>query len=172
VKAEVSKKYPTVSLTHMFIDSAAMQLIKNPKQFDVILTENMFGDILTDEASVIAGSIGMLPSASLGTSPLPSSIRGEDKKDGVFFGLYEPIHGAFNKAAGLDKANPIATILSAAMMMRISFHAEKEAVTIENAVEKVLRNGYRTKDITTTSTNKRKILGTKEMGDKICAELK
>lgn len=150
------KQYPSVELTHMFVDSAAMQLIKNPRQFDVILTENMFGDILTDESSVITGSIGLLPSASIGEK----------------HALYEPIHGAFNKAAGLNKANPIATILSAAMMMRISFHLEKEAAAIEGAAEKVFKKGYRTKDISTAKTSKNKILGTKEMGDKICAELK
>lgn len=147
--AEISKTYPEVELAHMFVDNAAMQLIKNPSQFDVILTENMFGDILTDEASVIAGSIGLLPSASIGDR----------------YALYEPIHGAYNKAAGKNTANPIATFLSAAMMLRISFKLEKEANDIENAVKKVIKEGYRTKDISSPSTEPKKILGTAEMGD-------
>jgi 3-isopropylmalate dehydrogenase len=145
---EISKSYPTVALTHMFVDNAAMQLIKNPKAFDVILTENMFGDILTDEASVIAGSIGLLPSASIG-----------DK-----YALYEPIHGAFNKAAGKNIANPIAAILSVAMMLRTSLHLEKEAKAVEEAVEKVLKKSFRTHDIADEKTPADKILGTKEMG--------
>lgn len=152
---EVSKKYPTVSLTHMFVDNAAMQIIKNPQQFDVILTENMFGDILTDEASVIAGSIGLLPSASIGNK----------------YALYEPIHGAFNKASGKNIANPIATILSAAMMLRISFNLEKEATIIENAVDNVIKNGFRTKDIVDNKTPDTKVLGTREMGEKIVRTL-
>jgi 3-isopropylmalate dehydrogenase len=148
---DISKQFPHVTLTHMFVDNAAQQIIKRPKEFDVILTENMFGDILTDEASVIAGSIGMLPSASIG-----------DK-----YALYEPIHGAFNKAAGKNIANPIAAILSAAMMLRISFHLENEANAIENAIENVLKNGFRTKDIADIKTTQTKILGTREMGEKI-----
>lgn len=151
----ISKQYPQIELSHMFVDNAAMQLIKNPKQFDVILTENMFGDILTDEASVIAGSIGLLPSASIGEK----------------HALYEPIHGAFNKAAGQNRANPIGTILSAAMMLRISFKLENEAKAVENAVEKILKEGYRTKDISTVKTSKNKILGTKEMGNKIAGKI-
>ena len=147
----VAKDYPGVELTHMFVDNAAMQLVKNPKQFDVILTENMFGDILSDESSVITGSIGLLPSASVGEK----------------YALYEPIHGAFNKAAGKNIANPIATILSTTMMLRISFKLEKEATAIENAVERVLQKGFRTKDLLTTKTPKNKILGTKEMGELI-----
>lgn len=146
---EVSKKYSSVSLAHMFVDNASMQLVKNPLQFDVILTENMFGDILTDEASVISGSIGLLPSASIGAK----------------YALYEPIHGAFNKAAGKNKANPIATILSCAMMFEISFNLEKEANDIENAVKKAIKAGYRTKDISSPSTDPKKILGTEEIGD-------
>lgn len=153
---KVSKNFIHVELTHMFVDNAAMQIIKNPKAFDVILTENMFGDILSDESSIIAGSIGLLPSASIGEK----------------YTLYEPIHGAFNKAAGQNRANPIAAILSAAMMLRISFHLEKEAALVENAVEKVIKNGYRTKDIAASQTPKNKILGTAEMGEKIHAELK
>lgn len=153
---EVSKQYKTAELTHMFVDNASMQIIKNPQMFDVILTENMFGDILSDEASVIAGSIGLLPSASIGEK----------------IALFEPIHGAFNKAAGKNIANPIGTILSAAMMLRISFGLEKEAQTVENAIETVLKDGFRTKDISDKNTKDVKISGTKEMGDKICAELK
>lgn len=132
VVEEVSKDYPEVELEHMLVDNCAMQLIKNPKQFDVILTENMFGDILSDEASMITGSIGMLSSASL-------------RDDS--FGMYEPSHGSAPDIARKDMANPIATILSAAMMLRYSFDMEDEADSIENAVEKVLKDGYRTVDI-------------------------
>ncbi|MDR0519686.1 MAG: 3-isopropylmalate dehydrogenase, partial [Clostridiales Family XIII bacterium] len=124
--------YPDVTLEHMFVDNATQQLIKNPKQFDVIVTSNMFGDIISDEASQITGSIGMLPSASLGESS---------------FGLYEPIHGSAPKYAGMDRANPIATILSAAMMLRYSFSLKDEADAIENAVSSFLKAGYRTPDI-------------------------
>lgn len=151
----ISRQYPQIELTHMFIDNAAMQVVKNPKMFDVILTENMFGDILTDEASVITGSIGLLPSASIG-----------DK-----YALYEPIHGAFNKAAGKNIANPIAIILSSAMMLRITFQLENEAKQIERAIEKTINDGYRTKDISSPGTDPQKILGTKEMGDKISENL-
>ena len=129
---EVAKDYPEVTLTHMLVDNAAMQLVKDPAQFDVVVTENMFGDILSDEASMVTGSIGMLSSASLR----------EDK-----FGLYEPSHGAAPDIAGQDKANPIATILSAAMMLRYSFDLDKEADAIEKAVEQVLEEGFRTIDI-------------------------
>ncbi|MBI2611997.1 3-isopropylmalate dehydrogenase [Candidatus Gottesmanbacteria bacterium] len=153
---EVGKNYPKVELSHMFVDNAAMQIIKRPSEFDVILTENMFGDILTDEASVLAGSIGLLPSASFGES----------------VGLYEPIHGAFNKAAGKNIANPVGTILSVAMMLRISFGLEKEAITVEQAVEKMIKQGWRTRDIATKEIDDKKIIGTKEIGEKICAELK
>lgn len=148
---EIAKNYRDIELTHMFVDNTAMQLIKNPKQFDVILTENMFGDILTDEASVIAGSIGLLPSASIGTK----------------YALYEPIHGAFNKAAGKNIASPIATILASAMMLRISFGFEKEAKIIEQAIESAIKDGFLTKDIADEKTNPKKILGTKQYGDKI-----
>ena len=137
----------------MYVDNAAMQLIKNPSQFDVIVTNNIFGDIISDEASIITGSIGMLPSASLRN----------DK-----FGMYEPIHGSAPDIAGQNIVNPIATILSVAMMLRYSFDLEKEAKEIENAVTKVLDKGYRTKDIYIGKGN---IIGTKEMGDLICKEI-
>ena len=129
---EVSQDYPDVSLEHMLVDNCAMQLVKNPAQFDVVLTENMFGDILSDEASMITGSIGMLSSASLNDSS---------------FGLYEPSHGSAPDIAGQNIANPIATILSAAMMLRYSFNLDKEALSIEEAVKSVLKDGYRTVDI-------------------------
>lgn len=146
VVVEVAKDYPDVELDHMYVDNAAMQLVRNPQQFDVMVTTNMFGDILSDEASMITGSIGMLPSASLGESKL---------------GMYEPIHGSAPDIAGQNKANPIATILSAAMMLRHSFDLHKEADTIENAVTKVLENNYRTGDIMSPGMT---LVGTKEMG--------
>ncbi len=146
VVEEVAKEYPEVSLSHMYVDNAAMQLVRNPAQFDVILTSNIFGDILSDEASMITGSIGMLPSASVGSTKL---------------GLYEPIHGSAPDIAGQDKANPIATILSVAMMLRYSLDLTGEAEAIEKAVEDVLNNGYRTADIASPGT---KVVGTKEMG--------
>ena len=132
VVEEVAKDYPDVTLEHMLVDNCAMQLVKDPAQFDVILTENMFGDILSDEASMVTGSIGMLASASLNDSK---------------FGLYEPSHGSAPDIAGQDIANPIATILSAAMMLRYSFDLDKEADAIESAVKQVLKEGYRTGDI-------------------------
>ena len=153
VTEEVARDYPDVELSHMLVDNCAMQLVKNPGQFDVILTENMFGDILSDEASMITGSIGMLSSASLGDTKL---------------GLYEPSHGSAPDIAGQDKANPIATILSAAMMLRYSFGLEKEAYAIENAIKKVLDKGYRTQDIMSEG---KKLVGTSKMGDLIGAEL-
>lgn len=153
VTKEVSKDYPEVELTDMLIDNCAMQLVKNPRQFDVILTENMFGDILSDEASMITGSIGMLASASLGDTKL---------------GLYEPSHGSAPDIAGQNKANPIATILSAAMMLRYSFDLAKEADSIETAVKAVLKKGYRTVDIMSEGMT---LVGTKEMGDLIIAEI-
>lgn len=153
VVEEVAKDYPDVELNHLYVDNCAMQLVVKPKQFDVILTENMFGDILSDEASMITGSIGMLPSASLGSSKQ---------------GMYEPIHGSAPDIAGQDKANPIATIISAAMMLRYSFDLEEEAVAIEKAVEKVLATGYRTGDIYSEG---KKLVGTKEMGQLICDAL-
>ncbi len=146
VVEEVAKEYPEVALSHMYVDNAAMQLVRNPAQFDVILTSNIFGDILSDEASMITGSIGMLPSASVGSTKL---------------GLYEPIHGSAPDIAGQDKANPIATILSVAMMLRYSLDLTEEADAIEKAVEKVLNTGYRTADISSPGTE---VVGTKEMG--------
>ena len=150
---EVAKDYPDVTLEHMLVDNCAMQLVRDPKQFDVILTENMFGDILSDEASMVTGSIGMLSSASLNETK---------------FGLYEPSHGSAPDIAGQDKANPIATILSAAMMLRFSLDMDKEADAVEAAVQKVLTEGYRTGDIRSEGC---KLVGTKEMGDLIAAAL-
>lgn len=144
---EVAKDYPEVTYEHMLVDNCAMQLVRDPKQFDVILTENMFGDILSDEASMVTGSIGMLASASL-----------NDTK----FGLYEPSHGSAPDIAGQGIANPLATVLSAAMMLRYSFDLDKEADDIENAVKSVLKAGYRTVDI--MSEGKKKV-GTVEMGN-------
>ncbi|MDR3072538.1 MAG: 3-isopropylmalate dehydrogenase [Clostridiales Family XIII bacterium] len=146
VMEEVQQSYPEVTLEHYYIDNTTQQLIKNPRQFDVIVTSNMFGDILSDEASQITGSIGMLPSASLG----------EGK-----FGLYEPIHGSAPKYTGLDRANPIATILSVAMMLRYSFDLKQEADAVENAVKKFLAEGYRTPDIFTEGKT---LVGTAECG--------
>ena len=146
---EVAKDYPEVELEHMLVDNCAMQLVKDPAQFDVILTENMFGDILSDEASMVTGSIGMLASASL-----------NDTK----FGLYEPSHGSAPDIAGMDIANPIATILSASMMLRYSFDMDKEADDIDNAVAKVLKDGYRTGDIYSEGTEK---VSCSKMGDLI-----
>ena len=151
VVEEVAKDYPEVTLEHMLVDNCAMQLVKNPRQFDVILTENMFGDILSDEASMVTGSIGMLASASLNETK---------------FGMYEPSGGSAPDIAGKGIANPIATILSAAMMLSFSFDLDQEADAIENAVENVLKDGYRTIDI--MSDGKVQI-GTAEMGDKICS---
>ena len=147
VVEEVAKGYPEVTLEHMLVDNCAMQLVKNPAQFDVILTENMFGDILSDEASMVTGSIGMLASASL-----------NDTK----FGLYEPSHGSAPDIAGKDVANPIATVLSAAMMLRYSFDLDKEADAIEDAVKQVLKDGYRTVDIMSEGC---KQVGCRQMGD-------
>ena len=149
VVEDVAKDYPDVTLEHMLVDNCAMQLVRDPKQFDVILTENMFGDILSDEASMVTGSIGMLSSASLNETKL---------------GLYEPSHGSAPDIAGQNKANPIATILSAAMMLRYSLDLDKEADAVEAAVQKVLTDGYRTGDIMSDGC---KLVGTKEMGDLI-----
>ncbi len=150
---EVARDYPEVTLEHMLVDNCAMQLVKDPAQFDVILTENMFGDILSDEASMITGSIGMLPSASLNESS---------------FGLYEPSHGSAPDIAGKDIANPIATILSAAMMLRYSFNLSEEADRIENAVSEVLKEGYRTKDLMPVNgAEEFKACGCRKMGDLI-----
>ena len=153
VVEEVAKDYPDVTLEHMLVDNCAMQLVRDPSQFDVVLTENMFGDILSDEASMITASIGMLPSASLNDTS---------------FGLYEPSHGSAPDIAGKDIANPIATILSAAMMLRYSFNLDKEADSIENAVRKVLEDGYRTIDLMQTSKGEGFTqVGCKAMGDAI-----
>ena len=153
VVVDVAKKYPAVALSHLYVDNAAMQLVRNPKQFDVIVTGNMFGDILSDEASMLTGSIGMLPSASL---------------DAAGKGLYEPIHGSAPDIAGRDLANPLATILSAAMMLRYTFNKDEWAYRIENAVKSVLAQGLRTADIHEAGTRK---VGTREMGDAVVAAL-
>jgi 3-isopropylmalate dehydrogenase len=153
VMIELSADYPDVELTHMLVDNAAMQLVRAPKQFDVMVTGNMFGDILSDEASMLTGSIGMLPSASL---------NAEGK------GMYEPSHGSAPDIAGKNLANPLATMLSAAMMLRYSFNLEAQAARIENAVKKVLAAGYRTGDIYEPGTRR---VGTKEMGDAVIAAL-
>lgn len=154
VVEEVAKDYPEVTLEHMLVDNCAMQLVKNPAQFDVILTENMFGDILSDEASMVTGSIGMLASASLNDSK---------------FGLYEPSHGSAPDIAGKNIANPIATILSAAMMLRYSFDLDKEAQAIEDAVKKVLQDGYRTIDIMSEECTQ---VGCSQMGDLLVERIK
>jgi 3-isopropylmalate dehydrogenase len=153
VVIEVAREYPGVELSHMYVDNAAMQLLRDPKQFDVIVTGNMFGDILSDEASMLTGSIGMLPSASL---------------DANNKGMYEPIHGSAPDIAGKNLANPLATILSAAMMLRYSFNQEAAAKRIEDAVTKVLARGLRTADIHSPGTEK---VGTVQMGDAVVAAL-
>jgi 3-isopropylmalate dehydrogenase len=159
VATEVAAEYPGVELDHMLVDACAMRLIQNPAYFDVVVTENMFGDILTDEASMLAGSMGMLPSASLAGVP----------KEGVRIqGMYEPIHGSAPRRAGLNMVNPIATILSIAMMLRYSFGLAGEAQTIETAVEQVLQQGYRTYDIMGEGKTK---VGTREMGDLIAEKV-
>lgn len=160
VTESVKGDYPDVALGYLYIDNAAMQLVRNPKQFDVIATSNMFGDILSDEASQITGSIGMLASASLG--------------DGSGPGLYEPIHGSAPDIAGKDAANPLATILSAAMLLRYSFHAESEARAIEGAVESVLDEGWRTGDIAGDIGAVKaagKLVGTKKMGSLVAERI-
>ena len=149
VVTEVAKDYPEVTLDHLYVDNAAMQLVRNPRQFDVIVTSNIFGDILSDEASQITGSIGMLPSASLAQG---------------YFGMYEPVHGSAPDIAGQDKANPMATILSAAMMLRYTFGLGQEADAIENAVKSVLDQGYRTPDL---FAGEGTLVGTAEMGRRI-----
>ena len=153
VVTEVGKAYPDVELSHMYVDNAAMQLVRNPKQFDVVLTGNIFGDILSDEASMLTGSIGMLPSASL---------------DANNKGLYEPIHGSAPDIAGKDIANPLATILSAAMMLRHTFNDEENAGRVEHAVKQVLAQGYRTADIHTDGTRK---VSCSAMGDAVVAAM-
>ena len=147
-----AKDYPDVELSHMYVDNCAMQLVRNPRQFDVIVTENMFGDILSDEAAMLTGSIGMLASASLGGK----------------VALYEPVHGSAPDIAGQDKANPIATVASVAMMLRFSFDLQREADDVENAIQKVLDNGYRTPDIVTENSKR---IGTKEMAERLCSAI-
>jgi 3-isopropylmalate dehydrogenase len=153
VVTQEAKAYPDIELAHMYVDNCAMQLVRNPKQFDVIVTGNLFGDILSDEASMLTGSIGMLPSASL---------------DAQGKGLYEPIHGSAPDIAGKGVANPLATLLSAAMMLRYSLRQPEAATRVEQAVSKVLKAGMRTADIHTPGTRK---VGTREMGDAVVAHL-
>lgn len=153
VVTEVHANYPDIELTHMYVDNCAMQLVRDPKQFDVIVTTNMFGDILSDEAAMLTGSIGMLPSASLGENN----------------GMYEPIHGSAPDIAGQNIANPIATIMSVAMMFKYSFDMNEAAEIIEKAVENTLQKGYRTRDIMDQGG---KLVGTREMGDLILKEIK
>ncbi len=159
VVEEVAKDYPDVALEHMLVDNCAMQLVKDPAQFDVILTENMFGDILSDEASMVTGSIGMLASASLNDSK---------------FGLYEPSHGSAPDIAGKNLANPIATILSAAMMLRYSFDLDREADAVEQAVKVILNKGYRTSDIMPKGGDAAgcTLVGCREMGDLVADEIR
>jgi 3-isopropylmalate dehydrogenase len=156
VVQQVGKQYPDVQLEHLFVDSAAMKLIQNPRSFDVVLTGNLFGDILTDEASQIAGSMGMLASASVGDS----------------VGLYEPIHGSAHDITGKGIANPLASILSVALMLDISFGLTNESEAVIKAVEQTLKEGFRTSDIADPSTAKNKILNTQQMGDRIVNQLR
>ena len=159
VAVEVAEEYPDVSLEHMLVDACSMRIIQNPAYFDVLVTENMFGDILTDEASMLAGSMGMLPSASLAGVP----------RQGVrTFGMFEPIHGSAPRRAGQDMANPIATILSVAMMLRYSFGLNEAASRVEAAVDEVLEEDYRTYDIMDEGKTK---VGTKQMGDLIARKV-
>ena len=153
VVTEVANDYPEVKLDHLYVDNAAMQLVRNPRQFDVIVTSNIFGDILSDEASQITGSIGMLPSASLATGN---------------FGMYEPIHGSAPDIAGQDKANPAATILSVGMMLRYTLGLSSEADAVENAVRAVLADNVRTPDLYTGSET---LVGTAEMGRRIAEKI-
>ncbi|GIV32441.1 MAG: 3-isopropylmalate dehydrogenase [Saprospiraceae bacterium] len=152
---ELTPDYPDVTVHHMYVDNAAMQLIKQPRQFDVVVTENMFGDILTDEASQIAGSLGMLPSASVGES----------------VGLYEPVHGSAPDIAGQGLANPLATILSVALMLDIAFGLQKESRAVISAVERVLKKGFRTADIADENTPAERRIGTDVMGQKVIDEI-
>ena len=156
VVQEVAKQYSDVTVEHMFVDSAAMKLIQNPRSFDVVVTGNLFGDILTDEASQIAGSMGMLASASVGDT----------------VGLYEPIHGSAHDITGKGIANPLASILSAALLLEISFGLKEEADAIIKAVAQTLKAGYRTRDIADASTLHEKILGTEVMGNVVCNQLR
>ncbi len=156
VVQDVAKQYPDVTVEHMFVDAAAMKLIQNPKSFDVVVTGNLFGDILTDEASQIAGSMGMLASASVGDT----------------VGLYEPIHGSAHDITGKGIANPLASILSAALLLDISFGLKEEADTVIKAVEQTLKEGFRTRDIADASTPHEKILGTEVMGNVVCNQIR
>jgi 3-isopropylmalate dehydrogenase len=149
---EIAKEYPDVTLDHIYVDNCAMQLVRNPKQFDVLLTENMFGDILSDEAAMLTGSLGMLPSASLGTGTA----------------MYEPVHGSAPDIAGRNVANPIATIASVAMLLRYSFDRQAEAEAVENAIARVLQKGHRTRDIATAGDA---VVSTTEMGDLVIKAL-
>jgi len=156
VVQEMANDFPEVEVIHMFVDNAAMQLIRDPKQFDVVVTGNMFGDILTDEASQIAGSLGMLPSASVGDQ----------------VGLFEPVHGSAPDIAGKNIANPLATILSTALMLDISFEMKEEAQCVIDAVDRVLKKGYRSRDIANESTPVELVLGTNEIGQEVLQALK
>jgi 3-isopropylmalate dehydrogenase len=163
--ASVSAQFPEIETSYLYVDNAAMQLIRAPGSFDVIVTSNMFGDILSDEASVLTGSIGLLPSASLAGIPRPGG-----GKDSPLMGIYEPIHGSAPDIAGKNIANPLGTILSAAMMLRYSFGLENEAAVLEEAVNAVLEEGLRTKDIAVKNSGER-IVGTKEMGEAVVRKL-
>ncbi len=160
IATEVGKEYPDIALDHILVDSAAMFLIRRPADFDVIVTENMFGDILTDEAAMLAGSMGMMPSASMGAR----------NADGTGIGLYEPIHGSAPDIVGQKKANPLATILSAAMMLRLSLGLEAEAKAIETAVEAVIREGYRTPDIAGSASTV-SVVDTSKMGSLVAERI-
>jgi len=162
VVTEIAQNYPDVTLEHMLVDTCAMQLVTNPSRFDVIVTENMFGDILTDEAAVLAGSMGMLPSASLASIPNASGRRRRT------LGLYEPIHGSAPDIAGRDKANPLAAILSVALLLRYSLALEQEAQAVERAVERVLAHGHRTADIASPGD---RVVGTRKMGQLVMEQL-
>ena len=159
IATEVGKLYPDVTLEHQLVDATAMNLLRNPTAFDVIVTENMFGDILTDEAAMLAGSMGMMPSASLG----------KRRKDGTGIGLYEPIHGSAPDIAGQGKANPLATILSAAMMLRLSLGLESEAAAVERAVDEALASGYRTPDISEGASS---VVNTAKMGSEVADRIR
>lgn len=161
VVEEVHREYPDVELSHMYVDNAAMQIILNPAQFDVLLTGNIFGDILSDEAAAVAGSLGMLPSASLSGAP--------GKAGGI--GLYEPVHGSAPDIAGQDKANPLATILSSAMMLRLGFGLAEAADAVEKAVRGVLEDGWRTGDIIRGGGNQVRLAGCAEMGEQVTKKL-
>ena len=158
IAVEMSSEYPDVELEHQLVDACAMHLLRRPADFDVIVTENLFGDILTDEASMLAGSMGMMPSASLGAR----------RKDGTGIGLFEPIHGSAPDIAGQGKANPLAMILSTAMMLRLSLGLEDEAVAIEAAVDAVIADGYRTPDIADGSST---VVDTAGMGTRVAGKL-